>query len=160
MDEKKRIEMIMDNERMNSAQFVIEIGIQGSTLSHILNGRNKPSLEVLKKILSRFKNISSDWLILGTLPMYRIDKNIHEKTLFDQLTPSEKTINKLEPSIEYKDSLKIPSSKADDSSNHTPQYSNSVPQVNPMLSTNTLDNKKIKKIIIYFSDNTFQEFNP
>ena len=52
MDEKERIEKIMLKEEMNSAIFAAEIGIQGSTLSHILNGRNNPSLDVLKKILT------------------------------------------------------------------------------------------------------------
>jgi len=49
MEEKDKIEKIMQAENLNSAQFATEIGIQGSTLSHILNGRNKPSLDVLKK---------------------------------------------------------------------------------------------------------------
>ena len=60
MDEKDRIEKVMLTEGMNSAQFAAEIGIQGSTLSHILNGRNNPSLDVLKKVLNRFRTVSSD----------------------------------------------------------------------------------------------------
>ena len=85
MDEKDRIEKIMLKEEMNSAVFATEIGIQGSTLSHILNGRNNPSLDVLKKILNRFRTVSSDWLILGVGSMYRVEKQSQTPTLFDSL---------------------------------------------------------------------------
>lgn len=85
MDEKERIEEIMRKEEMSAAVFANEIGIQGSTLSHILNGRNNPSLDVLKKILNRFRIVSSDWLILGIGSMYRSEKKSQVPTLFDNI---------------------------------------------------------------------------
>ncbi|MFA6582587.1 MAG: helix-turn-helix transcriptional regulator, partial [Paludibacter sp.] len=81
MEVKEKIEKIMEKEQMNSLQFASEIGIQGSTLSHILNDRNKPSLDVLKKILNRFRTISSDWLILDVGSMYRQEKQSQAPTL-------------------------------------------------------------------------------
>src|ERR1035437_9611812 len=96
MDEKERIERIMLKEEMNSAVFAAEIGIQGSTLSHILNGRNNPSLDVLKKILNRFRTVSSDWLILGVGSMYRNEKQSQAPTLFDSIDESVTKSNTLE----------------------------------------------------------------
>ena len=102
MDEKERIEKIMQLEEMNSAVFAAEIGIQGSTLSHILNGRNNPSLDVLKKILNRFRTVSSDWLILGVGSMYRSEKQSQTPTLFDLIDESASKSANSEPKIEEK----------------------------------------------------------
>ena len=56
--DKDRIEKVMIKEGLNATQFAAEIGIKSPTLSHILNGRNNPSLEVLKRILDRYRTIS------------------------------------------------------------------------------------------------------
>ena len=82
MDEKIRIEKLMQHEGMTSGQFAQEIGIQNSTLSHILNNRNNPSLDVMKKILNRFPLINSDWLILGQGAMFRQESHSQMPTLF------------------------------------------------------------------------------
>lgn len=60
-----RIKAVMNKVGKNSITFSEEIGIQQSTLSHILNGRNRPSLDVVMKISQRYPEISLDWLING-----------------------------------------------------------------------------------------------
>ena len=50
MSEKQRIEKIILLEGLTSGDFAKEIGVQTSTLSHILNERNRPSLDVMRKI--------------------------------------------------------------------------------------------------------------
>ena len=49
-----RITQIMEREGLTSSKFAEAIGIQRSAMSHILNGRNNVSLDVLIKILSKF----------------------------------------------------------------------------------------------------------
>ena len=56
---------------MTSTQFSDEIGIQRSTLSHVLSGRNKPSLDFIQKILTVYKNVNSDWLLFGKGEMFK-----------------------------------------------------------------------------------------
>ena len=159
MDEKDRIEKIMLKEEMNSAVFATEIGIQGSTLSHILNGRNNPSLEVLKKILNRFRTVSSDWLILGVGSMYRVEKQSQTPTLFDSLdenitksTTSESNSieknNQTPPLIQQKIThvQELPVQMQAESP-HTSFL--------PPVESST---KSVRKIIVYYTDNTFQEF--
>jgi len=112
MEVKEKIEKIMEREQMNSLQFAAEIGIQGSTLSHILNERNKPSLDVLKKILNRFRTISSDWLILDVGSMYRTEKQSQAPTLFDSIDENISKSSTLEQKPSKKQiSLFLPSSK-------------------------------------------------
>ncbi len=67
---KERIAQIMAKENMNALQFAKETNIQQASLSHILNGRNNASLEIIKKIHQRFPNISWDWLLNGMGDMY------------------------------------------------------------------------------------------
>lgn len=167
MDEKGRIEKIMEALQLNSGQFAIQIGIQNSNLSHILNNRNKPSLEVLRKILQRYPSISSDWLILGQGAMYRQEIKSQERSLFDQIDEnislSDSLIQKsemnsyLESNSENSNLLKneepaIYSKKNSAIHENTPPVS----EINCMTSTSF--EKKVLKIILYYTDNTFQEF--
>lgn len=62
---KERIVALMDYFHMTPGQFADRISVQRSSISHILSGRNKPSLEFIQKILRHFPEINTDWLILG-----------------------------------------------------------------------------------------------
>jgi transcriptional regulator with XRE-family HTH domain len=62
---KDRIAKIIQVEGVTAAQFAERIGISASSLSHILSGRNNPSLEVVMKIHKTFDHISLNWLLYG-----------------------------------------------------------------------------------------------
>lgn len=148
--EKERIEKIMEEEGLNATQFASEIGVKSPTLSHILNGRNNPSLDVLKKILNRYRNISSDWLILGVGPMNRGIKQPQTLTLFDN---DEASISKsgvsAKKNVQNIDSENIANKQKTEAAPLQTQ--------NPTINLQTSP-KSVKKIIVYYDDNTFQEF--
>ena len=60
-----RIEEVRKNNQLTAASFATKIGVQRSAISHILSGRNKPSLEFLMKIHDSFDEVKLEWLILG-----------------------------------------------------------------------------------------------
>ena len=62
---RDRILKIMEREGLTPSKFAESIGIQRSAMSHIISGRNNPSLDVLLKILERFTYVDSDWLLFG-----------------------------------------------------------------------------------------------
>ena len=62
---KDRITQIMQKEEMTAAQFAEKIGLSPSSLSHILNGRNNPSLDVVMKIHKACNYVNLPWLIYG-----------------------------------------------------------------------------------------------
>ena len=70
MNERDRVLQVMQSEGMNAKQFCQEVGISQGTLSNIMGGRNKPSLDVMQAILRRFRAVSCDWLIMGVGSMY------------------------------------------------------------------------------------------
>ncbi len=68
---KERILEFLKNENKTSAQFAEEIGVQPSGISHILSGRNNPSLDFVIKMLEKYSFLSADWLIFGKGSMYK-----------------------------------------------------------------------------------------
>src|SRR6266568_123792 len=62
---KDRIIKFLTNENITATRFADEIGVQRSSISHILSGRNNPSFEFIHKILSRYKYLNAEWLIMG-----------------------------------------------------------------------------------------------
>ncbi|HOF98315.1 MAG TPA: helix-turn-helix transcriptional regulator [Paludibacteraceae bacterium] len=158
MDLKDRIEKIMQNEAMNAVQFASEIGIQGSTLSHILNGRNKPSLEVMMKILKRFDYINSDWLIFGEGPMNRTERQSKTPTLFDsQDLSNTNTVNYTQKTEQKIESLQSHFQQKPEQKEIISESVNSKISEENKIAPVVVE-KIIKRIIVYFNDNTFQEF--
>ena len=60
-----RIKLIIKANNQTPATFADEIGIKRSNLSHVLSGRNKPSLNFLSKIIGTFPNVNASWLVTG-----------------------------------------------------------------------------------------------
>ena len=55
----------MEEQQLNSSAFADTIGVQRSSISHVLSGRNKPSLDFILKIVRAFPAYSTDWLLFG-----------------------------------------------------------------------------------------------
>tara|TARA_R110000796_G_scaffold88850_6_gene192073 strand:+ start:142347 stop:142718 length:372 start_codon:yes stop_codon:yes gene_type:complete len=81
----KRLEKILDFYGLSSAAFADKISVQRSSISHLLSGRNKPSLEFVLKIISAFPEVNLYWLLngKGTFP------SNPEKEIQATLPPSE-----------------------------------------------------------------------
>ncbi|WP_224490404.1 helix-turn-helix domain-containing protein [Robertkochia flava] len=60
-----RLQQIMDHYHLNGSAFAESIGVQRSAISHILSGRNKPSLEFVMKILDTYPDVELYWLLNG-----------------------------------------------------------------------------------------------
>lgn len=114
----KRLQKVIDYYGESASSFAEKIGVQRSSISHILSGRNKPSLEFILKILSSFPEVELYWLLNGKGNFPTSDKAEIKKTS----TPS-------------------PSPKTDI-------------EINEKLSTN----KSIERIVIFYSDGSFKNF--
>ena len=66
MDEiKDRFKLIMDREKLTAGAFAESIGASQATISHILSGRNKPSVELVLRVHQRYGDINLEWLLTG-----------------------------------------------------------------------------------------------
>ncbi len=161
-----RILQILKQKNLTASKFADEIGVQRSSISHILSERNKPSLELIQKILNTYPEISSEWLLTGKAP--KIDK---EPDLFSesQTNNSKNTINQKEELNFTKDTNvnKINSHLDTDSETKEDTFVNNKIN-NPLLNDfnskplqiNDIDIKNIERIVIFYSDKTFKEYSP
>jgi len=62
-----RFKLLLNQLQLSPAEFADRIGVQRSSISHILSGRNKPSIDFLEKILLVFPEIDISWLITGRI---------------------------------------------------------------------------------------------
>ena len=146
---KDRIKLVMENENLTSAQFADRLQINRAVISHILNGRNNPSLDVVTKILSEMDYISSDWLLNGKGEMYksgvaRGGVSAHNVDLFTQ-----RAVN--EPRHSEK------SEKTQETAVKQTPNTQSVVENKPVEVVRVVE-KKVTQVIIYYSDNTFEVF--
>ncbi|QNP51399.1 helix-turn-helix domain-containing protein [Hymenobacter qilianensis] len=65
----ERIRQILQTRQLSPTQFADALGLARPIISHVLSGRNKPSLEVVQKIIAAFPDISLPWLLSGQGPM-------------------------------------------------------------------------------------------
>jgi len=147
---RERIRQIMENENLTPAKFADRLQINRANISHILNGRNNPSLDVVTKILSGMPYINTEWLINGTGQMYKdgfdVDSIPLEHDLFHQ-APS--PAHQVRERVEKSDGVDVNG------------LEKSVQIVdNKVNNLQKVSDKKISQIIIYYNDSTFETFVP
>ncbi len=75
----KRLGNWMESEELKASELADKIGVNRATISHILSGRNKPSIDFLQKLLSNYPNLNANWLISGIGYMQENQKLHQEK---------------------------------------------------------------------------------
>ena len=74
-----RLKYWMEMEVLKSSALADNIGVNRATISHILSGRNKPSIDFLQKLLSNYPELNANWLISGVGYMKENQKQNDEK---------------------------------------------------------------------------------
>ena len=168
MNLSQKIELLIQKKQISSSQFADKIGIPRSSVSHILSGRNKPSLDVVQKILKAYPELSAEELLfedrilsIGTSSSPKIESIGSGPSLFDAPipSPSESDKNSLPEQTIVQSNLR----RNRESAKNTIQPS-SVPSPDSgyshaMISKNHI-NKKIERVIIFYSDGSFSESKP
>jgi transcriptional regulator with XRE-family HTH domain len=140
----------MEKENLTPAKFADSLDINRAVISHILNGRNNPSLDVVTKILEVMDYINPEWLIKGSGNIYKKGVDIESRRIEPDLFLQEhenfdQRAEKIKQSqgFEFKDTP------------NEPQTSESKP-----FEVAKKYDRKITQIIIYYNDNTFEKFTP
>jgi transcriptional regulator with XRE-family HTH domain len=141
---KDRILKFLTQESLSATQFADEIGVQRSSISHILSGRNNPSFEFIQKILTRYRNLNAEWLIIGSGPMYKEEQKtiVSQPTVVPQPSKPVKQLDIFQNTPEKQTSQEQPK----------PEKSTFVPEISP--------SRNVEKIVVFYSDKTFDEFSP
>ncbi len=69
-----RIKQVIEYVQLSPSSFADTIGISRSGMTHLLTGRNQPSLDVARKILAKYPELSTEWLIMGMGEMFRSEE--------------------------------------------------------------------------------------
>jgi transcriptional regulator with XRE-family HTH domain len=59
--------MILKMHNLTPSAFADQLGVQRSNVSHVMSGRNKPSLDFLEKIIVTYPRVNAHWLITGVM---------------------------------------------------------------------------------------------
>lgn len=147
---KERIIKFIESEHLTAAEFADKIGVQRSSVSHVLSGRNNPGFSFIQKILESFPTINPRWLIIGEGEIYNSNmRNIafesSSKNLFSDV---KKNVQTKEVNTE------ISQNKAEIKQDIT---------VNNESAGNVLKTglkRRITKVLIFYDDHTFEDFQP
>ncbi len=142
MNERDRIAKIMECEGLNAKQFSQEIGVSAGTISNIMGGRNKPSLEVMQAVMRRFRTINCLWLLDGTGSMY-------------QTTPADAA-----PRLPFPEENMNNNAASDSAMSTTLRPDAVTPVPNQATTSSTSPSsppRTVRKVVIFYSDGTFEE---
>lgn len=140
-----QIQTILRKEDISASQLAEKIGVQRSSISHILSERNKPSLDFITKLLEAFPHINSEWIITGK-GSYRKETEIKKPITAPSISTP---INLFNPPIEIKPEVK----------KETP-IPETIKANSPISEPKTNSKKKTVKVITFYDDNTFDEYLP
>jgi len=139
MDLSEKIKQILSQKNISPSLFADEIGIQRSSISHILAGRNKPSLDIVQKIVKRFPDLGVNW-IWEDEELPRISGEI------------------ISSASAIKPPIINPKSRPAAPSESVKRISESQAPVQENVVQQKKEEKSIERIMVFYSDGTFQEF--
>ena len=180
---KERVRKIIDTEQLTNSKFAEMIDVPRSSISHLFNDRNKPSLEFVTKILTTFTTLNSEWLLFGRGPMHK-GEAITQK-LFEQPEPiKEREVNVhnevpenfdneqekkyikeekeiLQPeNIEPKEKIETKVPEKEEQIEYNNENNSSQKEQSPTENNSKKINPNTERIIIFSSDRTFIEYMP
>jgi transcriptional regulator with XRE-family HTH domain len=150
----KRLEIILDYYSLNASSFADKIGVQRSSLSHLLSGRNKPSLDFILKILDVFPDVDLYWILngKGTFPKSELKSD----PIVAAPTPiinNQMASNQIEKTADL----------------FSEELTNKKNPIEEKLATNFLNtqnsglqknNSEIDRIVIFYTNGTFKTYSP
>ncbi|RRB06919.1 helix-turn-helix transcriptional regulator [Larkinella rosea] len=134
MNVNDKIKQVLIDKNLTPSYFADEIGVQRSSISHILSGRNRPSFDIIQKIIRRFPELGYDWILEEDQPL---STNVNQRP-----TDSQPSFRKPVAQPETYD--------------EKPPY---LPPVQSAVAKNK-EEKIIERILVFYTDGTFREYSP
>lgn len=151
-----RIKEILEYYNLSASRFAETLNTQPSSISHILSGRNKPSVDLLEKIALNFNDINMTWLVTGNGSM--LNKEIipyYEDELTAPPLPK-KTLSKIE---EKKEDLFSQVTEQVTQNNMNEKIERNINRINENTSISDIKiTKEIDQIVIFYKDGSFKNY--
>ncbi len=164
-----KIKQILIEKNLTPSYFADEIGVQRSSISHILSGRNRPSFDIIQKIIRRFPELGYEWIMEEENQTGGSDRQVPQSGLnygsrgvgrpaqnrpdqFNTVQAGVTYANPPQPAGIRSQRTEIPPQnmvvQADDNQSNEPIISNASGE------------KKVERILIFYTDGSFREFTP
>lgn len=148
----ERLLQIFEYYSLSSTQFADKIGVQRSTLSHLLSNRNKPSLDFLLKIIEHFPELNLYWLADGSKQMFSQKNETDQNFKTSSNLTEDITQNANDFEIDDVEESSLHATK--ENVENLVQYE--VPQ--KIMDMSVEQNLEIDYIVIFYKDGSFKRY--
>lgn len=150
---KEKLLDLMKHEGLKPSQLAEMLGINPAGISHILKDRNKPSFDLLQKILRRFPQLNPDWLLLDSTQMYRDEyadiPKASAPTVASQFPIDDGLFGS--PEIE---------ATAPKAAHQEPEDFESFAQSTAAQFPVSRTGANVQRVVLFYDDQTFESFSP
>ena len=144
-----RIGRILKTQKISASMFADEIGVQRSSVSHVMSGRNKPSLDFITRIVNQYPEIDSVWLLTGRGEMLR---EMNDGDKLNTLVDKQERFDDIETSS---------TDKGEGESGKENLFENQrLIKGKKGRGIPAADLKQVSRIVIFYPDGTFEEYLP
>jgi transcriptional regulator with XRE-family HTH domain len=164
----------MSIKNVTNAEFAQAISVQPSNISHILSGRNKPSLDLIMKIIKRYPEVRLEWLLQGSGSMnkdFGMDLFSDQKVTQGRIgNPDDSNKPKIQeaghdnsstsPPFEAKKVIKVSESPREQRDTRTFEDTNPGTGKIESPGVNFESDSEVEKIVIFYRDKSFEEYFP
>lgn len=149
-----RLKRFLEMEGLSPARFAEELGIQRSGVTHLLDGRNKPSFAFLQKMMTAYPELNYEWLILGKGRPYKGD-----------YTPTKREESGSDANL-FAEREEIGTEEIEDYTSDYQQFGEEIRASQPAENQKSEEQpaaiptktaKKIARILVFFTDGTYEE---
>ncbi|WBX74630.1 helix-turn-helix transcriptional regulator [Tenacibaculum pacificus] len=137
-----RLKKILSHYNLTSSTFADTIDVQRSSISHLLSGRNKPSLDFIMKTVNKFPEVDLYWFLYGEGVFPKEEK---KKEIIAEVVIESEKIESKEVNINKKESPTL--------------LSDIEVSTDKTVETKIKNSKKLVKIVLLYNDGSFNEFN-
>lgn len=137
---KQRLEQFLAAENLTKSQFADSINVARAAITHIIAGRNNPSYEFIINTMAAYPDLNIEWLLRGKGKMYKSE-------------PSTETEYKPKPVSYTEDNLFFQPQE-----DIKPEIEEQEPVKEKVTAISGVQKTRIEKIIVFFDDDTYQEF--
>ncbi|MCK9449792.1 MAG: helix-turn-helix domain-containing protein [Bacteroidales bacterium] len=158
---KDRIEHVMRVQNVTATQLAELMGVQRSGISHILGGRNNPSMDFIVKFKEAFPEYNLDWLLLGSGPKTGFEAQRTQRlpsqqtSLFEEESKNKAEI--VQEAVAQLETVSEPVQAKKQEVMETPSQAVAKPLTE--LSKKITEDKQPERIVFFYTDGTFKLYN-
>lgn len=136
-----RLKHLLESEKLSYSGFADLIGVQRSSVSHIMSGRNKPSFDFLQKTMRALSHLNADWLILGEGNMYEPGyEDMGSGDIFSGRADQSMATGEIPPDDTEEQHIPAPVPKKGSHASDDPEA------------------RRVRRIILLYDDNSFESY--